>query len=130
MTYGSLEFISIVIGFGLRLLGFAGLSRRGSRSCVQLRQRNVARELVRLDMARQRGKEVGGEVQGFSLCVFGGLKVCTVPEERCAKYADRTVDGFRLANMSVVYHDSIRGELEMLVEEAYANTLFDFECCE
>lgn len=32
--------------------------------------------------------------------------------------------------MSVVYHDSILGELEMLMEEAYANKLLNLECCE
>lgn len=61
MTYGSLEF-SIVIGFGrrLRVVVFC----RRILFYVKLRQRNLARELMRLKAARQSGEEVGGQVQG------------------------------------------------------------------
>lgn len=127
MTYGSLEF-SIVTIFEL-CLGVVVFCRYYS-SCVQLRQRNVAGKLMRLKAARQSGEEVGGQVQGFSLSVLKGMKVYTVPKERCNRCAKRTLDGFRLANKSVVYHDSILGELEMLVEEAYADRLSNLECCE
>lgn len=95
---------------------------------VKLRECDLARKLIAFKMIGKGIKEVVGESQGLFLSVFKGLKVIAVPKERSAGCGEGTLDGFRLADMSIVYHDGILGQLKMLVKETYANKLLNIEC--
>ena len=45
-------------------------------------------------------------------------------------FGERIFDGVRFANISIVYHDSVLGQIELFVDEAYTHKVLNIGCCE